>query len=149
MLKSYLKLFLILESGTLRLPLIDFIEEVADAGITAVELRDKSFTERERFNTALTLAPILKKKNILFIINNSPDIAAGAGADGVHLGSEDFPPEAVKSLFNRLLVGCSCNSVDEANTLSKFDIDYLGIGPLFPTSTKRDHRPLLGISGAK
>jgi thiamine-phosphate pyrophosphorylase len=149
MLKNHLKLFLILESATLRLPLLDFIEEVTAAGITALELRDKSFTERERFYTAKTLAPILKNKGILFIVNNSVDIAAAAGADGVHLGWDDFPPEAVKPLFNRLLVGCSCNTSEQAQTLSKLNIDYIGVGPLFPTETKKDHRPVLGLEGAK
>jgi thiamine-phosphate pyrophosphorylase len=149
MMKDYLKLFLILESDYLRLPLLDFIEEVTAAGITALQLRDKSSSERKRFETAKTLAPILKKKRIAFIINNSVDIAAAVGADGVHLGADDFPPEAVKSLFKGLLIGCSCNSVAEAAALSKLDIDYLGVGPLFPTSTKKDHRRLLGLAGAE
>jgi thiamine-phosphate pyrophosphorylase len=149
MLKNPFKLFLILESATIRVPLLDFIEEVTAGGITALELRDKSFTERERFNTAKTLAPILKNKGILFIVNNSVDIAAAAGADGVHLGWDDFPPEAVKPLFNSLIVGCSCNTIEQAQALSKLNIDYVGVGPLFPTGTKKDHSPVLGLTGAK
>jgi thiamine-phosphate pyrophosphorylase len=149
MLKNPFKLFLILESAALRIPLLDFIEEVTAAGITALELRDKSFTERERFNTAKTLAPILKNKGIPFIVNNSVDIAAAVGADGVHLGWDDFPPEAVKPLFNRLITGCSCNTAEQAQALSKLNIDYIGVGPLFPTDTKKDHRPVLGVAGAK
>jgi thiamine-phosphate pyrophosphorylase len=149
MTKDYLKLFLILESDYLRIPLPDFIEQTASAGITALQLRDKSCPERKRFETAKILAPVLKKRGIPFIINNSADIAAAVRADGVHLGADDFPPEAVKPLFKELLVGCSCRSAEEAAALFGLDIDYLGIGALFSTSTKKDHLKPLGISGAE
>jgi thiamine-phosphate pyrophosphorylase len=149
MTKDYLKLFLILESDYLRMPLLDFIEQTASAGITALQLRDKSATERKRFETAAILAPVLKKKGIPFIINNSVDIAAAVRADGVHLGADDFPPEAVKPLFKGLLVGYSCRSAEEALALSGLDIDYIGIGAVFPTSTKKDHLKPLGITGVE
>jgi thiamine-phosphate pyrophosphorylase len=146
-LASYLRLYLILETPLLRIPLPDFIKQVIEGGITAIQLRDKSKSGRERYETAIAIKKLVGRRDILFIINDSADIAVIAKADGVHLGIKDIPVQAVKKRYPKLILGYSCNDKKDAET-SKY-AHYVGIGPIFATSTKIDHRTVLTPDGLK
>ncbi len=145
----YLKLYLVLETPTLRLPLGDFIAQAVEGGVTAIQLRDKSATGLGRYNTAGYIKTLTAKKDILFIINNNADIARAVGAHGVHLGPDDLPPAAVKAHFPELLVGVSCNNDDDCVTANTARADYAGAGPAFFTATKTNLRPVIGPEGIK
>jgi thiamine-phosphate pyrophosphorylase len=144
---SYLRLYLILETSLLRMPLPDFTEQVIEGGLTAIQLRDKDRCEKERYETAITLKKLIRRRDVLFIINDSVDIAVMANADGVHLGIRDIPVRAVKKRYPKLVLGYSCNDNEDAK--SSIYADYAGIGPVFPTSTKSDHRAVLLPVGVK
>lgn len=142
-----LRLYLILETSQIRLPLGDFIMQAVEGGVTAVQLRDKERSEADRYAAAKKIASLLKGTDTLFIVNNSPDIALSVGAHGVHLGAEDIPAHAVRKIFPELIIGYSCNNLSDVAAAVESGAGYAGIGPAFPTATKKNHRPVLNPGG--
>jgi len=125
--------------------LIKKIKEVIEAGATAVQLREKKSSSLVFLKKALKLRKIIPPE-VLFIINDRPDIAFGARADGVHLGQEDLPIFFAREILgDDGIIGISTHSVEEAKRAEKDGADYIAIGPIFPTSTKPDVRSSLGI----
>lgn len=147
--RRYLRLYLVLETSALRIPLDEFIIQVVRGGVTAIQIRDKNVPANERFTTALKISKLLEGADVLFIINNNADIALAAGAHGVHVGVKDLPPEAVRSTFPCLVTGYSCNTTQDVLAAHNAGVDYVGIGPAFTTSTKTDHRAMLGPEGIR
>ncbi len=78
------------------------------------------------------------------IIDDRVDVALASGADGVHVGQEDFPVEVVRSLGPDLIIGCSTHSVDEAVSAQAAGASYVNIGPIFSTQTKSNVMSALG-----
>ncbi|MDR0454082.1 MAG: thiamine phosphate synthase [Deferribacteraceae bacterium] len=144
-----LKLYLVLETSVLRIPLDDFIMQVTDGGVTAIQLRDKTHSAARRFAAAKYIKPLIDKKDTLFIINNNADIAVAVGAHGVHLGPDDLPPAIVKKYFPGLYVGVSCNNNDDCAAANESGADYAGAGPVFFSATKTDLRTVLEPEGVK
>jgi len=84
------------------------------------------------------------------MINDRVDVAIAVGAHGVHLGQDDLPPEAARKLLGETaIVGYSTHNVDQALEAVKLPIDYLAIGPIFPTTSKTDTFPVLGLEGLR
>ena len=84
------------------------------------------------------------------IINDRVDVALAIGAHGVHLGQDDLPPEAARELLGApAIVGYSTHNVDQALEAVKLPIDYLAIGPIFPTTSKPDTFPVIGLKGLR
>src|SRR5688500_5591421 len=85
---------------------------------------------------------------VKFMINDRVDIALAVGADGVHLGQDDLPPEeARKILGEKAIIGFSTHSPEQARDALKMPVDYIAIGPVFSTSTKIDPDPVVGLDG--
>ena len=137
-------IYLILETSNLKLKLEDFIEQVVDAGVSIIQLRDKNSSENERYHTALKLRKLLENKCCKLIINDNIDIALSVNADGAHLGIKDTPINEVKSKYPNLILGYSCNNLHDVEIANKY-ADYIGIGPAFKSSTKLDIRKILSI----
>ncbi len=109
------------------------VQQLVDAGVGMIQLRDDRLTDRqlvERAKMLLATAP-------LAIVNNRPDIAAAANADGVHLGQDDLSVKAARTLLGpRKLIGVSTHSIEQARRAVLDGADYLGAGPTFPSTTK-------------
>jgi len=91
-----------------------------------------------------------KQYGVQLIINDRVDIALATGADGVHLGQDDLPPEVARKLLGpQAIIGYSTHNVDQAISATKLPIDYLAIGPIFSTTTKSDTAPVLGLDGLR
>lgn len=144
--EKYLKLYLVLETDLLNLSLERFIKDVIDGGVTAIQLRDKSKSINERYETGRILHNILKNEDILFIVNDRIDLALCVNACGTHLGENDLPIEAAKKHF-QLIYGYSCNNEKDILLANKVSADYIGIGPAFHTKTKKDLRKVIGVDG--
>jgi len=130
--------------------LLNLIEKSVNSGVTLVQLRAKELQTREFLQLALQTAKLLKEKSIPLIINDRIDIALACGAEGVHLGQEDIPlPYARKILGKKKRIGISVNTVNEAEEAEKGGADYLGVGPVYYTPSKRDLKAILGPSGLK
>jgi thiamine-phosphate pyrophosphorylase len=109
------------------------------AGVEIVQLRDKSATSGELYREAKTLRKLCAGTKSRLIINDRVDIALAVNADGVHLGQEDLPCEVARRLLGeKKIIGVTVHNLREALTAEKASADYLGVSPIFATSTKSD-----------
>lgn len=130
--------------------ILAIIEEAVEEGVKLIQLRAKNLTSKDFLDLALIISETLKPKNIPLIINDRVDITLSCRAAGVHLGQQDLPIRyARKILGENKLIGISVNTVEEAMDAEASGADYLGVGPVFQTSTKKDISPLLGVEGLK
>jgi thiamine-phosphate pyrophosphorylase len=144
----------------------DSVEEAILGGVTLVQLREKKISSIEYLELAQRVKEVTDRHDIPLIINDRIDIALAIDADGVHLGPEDLPvPIARKLLGDGKIIGSSAASVDEALLFQAQGADYLGVGAVFPTATKRGtekvgfedlrgiksavHIPVVAIGGIK
>jgi thiamine-phosphate pyrophosphorylase len=106
-----------------------------------IQLREKNLESGEFLARAKALSALLKPRNVALIINDRPDIALLSNADGVHVGQNDLSVADVRKLAGRqLIVGVSTASVEDARCAKNDGADYVGLGPMFPTTTKKkDH----------
>jgi thiamine-phosphate pyrophosphorylase len=114
-----------------------------EGGIDILQLRAKKESRDEIRAMALEIAPICRQANVPFILNDHPDLVAETGADGVHVGQEDYPIADARRLAGPgALVGKSTHSLEQALAAAAEAPDYIGFGPLFATPTKPDYRPI-------
>lgn len=117
------------------------VEQAIRGGVTLVQLRDKKAGSRELFQAALALKKITDRYSIPLIINDRADIMLASGAAGVHVGQSDLPAGEVRRIIGLdKILGVSAATVEEAIAAEKAGADYLGVGAMFPTSTKKDTR---------
>jgi thiamine-phosphate pyrophosphorylase len=146
-LEEYLRLYLIFEIDYLKIPLTDFLESVFDAGLKSIQLRCKKKSAKERYDIGLIIKRYIRKRDVLFIVNDRLDLAVLLHADGCHLGQTDLPIISAKKHFNNMILGYSCHSVNDINFAKKHNIDYVGLGSVFPTNTKEDVEKIIGLNG--
>ena len=139
-LKKALKLYLVTDSDILKgRDFYKCIEEAMKSGVTMVQLREKDVDGKEFLQKAVKLRELTRKYNVTFIINDRVDIAQLVDADGVHVGQSDIDAVSVRKLMGEnKIVGVSARSVEEAKIAKEMGADYLGIGAMFSTSTKKD-----------
>jgi thiamine-phosphate pyrophosphorylase len=115
-----------------------------------LQLREKELEGGELLRRATVLAPLCKQHRVLLIINDRPDIAVLSGADGVHVGQGDLPAqEARKIVGSRQIVGVSTHDLAQARQAVEDGADYIGVGPIFRSSTKpRDWQEIPGLDYA-
>jgi thiamine-phosphate pyrophosphorylase len=102
-----------------------------------IQLRDKCSGKKEILEEAFVLRRLLAGTKVIFIVNDHADIAFLTDADGVHLGQDDLTVEAARKLLGKdKIIGLSCQSLRQAVEAQNKGADYIGIGPIFPTSTK-------------
>jgi len=117
--------------------IIDAVKEAVRSGVCAVQYRDKNVFMREMVKEALKLRKICSK--IPFIINDRVDVALAVKADGVHLGQDDIPVNVARKLLGKnKIIGLTVHSLRQAEEGIKLKADYLGVSPVFLTSTKAD-----------
>ena len=124
----------------------DQIESLAAGGATLIQLRDKDASPRELYDSARAAVKVARRLGVLLIINDRVDINIAAGADGVHLGQDDLPPERVRALLGPdRVIGFSTHTLEQALTADSLPIDYIAIGPMFQTSTKEKPDPVVDL----
>ncbi len=130
-----------------RLMSCETIEQSVELGVaggaSVVQLREKDCTSREFYELALRVKKITEPAGVPLIINDRIDICMAADADGVHLGQKDLPcKEARRILGEDKIIGVSAALPEEAAQAQANGADYLGVGAVFPTSTKTNTRPV-------
>jgi thiamine-phosphate pyrophosphorylase len=126
------------------------IEAAVRGGVTAVQLREKSLSIREFIATARRIQKIVGPRGIPLIINDRLDVALAVGAEGVHLGPKDIPYEDARRILGRgAIVGISVEDAAQAVKAEEWDVDYLGVSPVFPTPTKTDTAAAWGLDGLR
>jgi thiamine-phosphate pyrophosphorylase len=144
---SRAKLCLLATSALARGPLVEVVRSAIRGGVDAVQLREKESGDARLLELARSLREITARERVLFIVNDRVDVALLCGADGVHLGQGDLPVAAARDLaVSRLLIGVSTHDAGEARRAEREGADYIGVGPVFPTTTK-DAGPPLGPEG--
>ncbi len=126
--------------------LVDVVLTAVRGGATLVQLRDKEAPARETLELGRALLQRLRPLGVPLIVNDRVDLALALGADGVHVGQGDLPPEVARRLLGPdALVGLSITGPADLPTLDPAVMDYAGVGPIFPTGSKADASPALGL----
>ncbi|TAL10796.1 MAG: thiamine phosphate synthase [Nitrospirae bacterium] len=130
--------------------LVDLVKTALDAGVRLFQLRMKAPDTRTFHDMAAALCPLVRAGGGTFIVNDRCDVAAAAGADGVHLGQEDLPlADARVILGPGKLIGISTHTLVQALAAERGGADYIGFGPIFPTATKTNPDPVVGVAGLR
>ncbi|CAL7893244.1 thiamine phosphate synthase [Fusobacterium necrophorum] len=121
---------------------LNCVKEMIAGGIRIIQYRDKTKSMREKYQEAKEIAKLCKENNVLFLINDHVDLALLLNADGVHIGQDDYPIEEVRSLLGpNKIIGLSTHSPKQGlEAFQNENVDYIGVGPIFPTTTK-DTKP--------
>lgn len=138
------------EQASLGRSVVSIVAQAIEAGVSCVQLREKNMGTHDFLQRALALKKLLEPARIPLIINDRIDIALAAKADGVHIGQSDMPyPEARKLMGSDAIVGLSVETWEDVKEAEVFDVDYLGVSPVFATPTKNDTKEPWGIDGLK
>lgn len=129
---------------------IEVVKEMLQAGIKIIQYREKHKSFLEKYKECIKIRELTRKKKAIFIINDHPDLCLMVKADGVHLGQDDYPVNAVRKLLGReYIIGISTHSPEQYKKAVKDGADYAGVGPLFETHTKDDVMAPVGLSYLK
>ena len=119
--------------------LYEQVEAALKGGVTCVQLREKELDETAFLQEAKELCALCRRYGVPFIVNDNVDIAIACGADGIHVGQEDLSAGEVRCrVGENMILGVSVHTVEEACQAVRDGADYLGLGAVFPTSTKTD-----------
>lgn len=119
--------------------LADDVKEALEGGVTFLQLREKELGEEEFLKEAVELKQLAEEYRIPFVINDNVEIAKACDADGVHVGQDDACVEEVRKVLGKdKIIGVSVHTVEEAKLAEEQGADYIGVGAVFPTSTKLD-----------
>ncbi|KAH3903478.1 related to Thiamine biosynthetic bifunctional enzyme [Saccharomycodes ludwigii] len=138
------RLYLVTDSSMLPVghSFVEQVEEALKGGVTIVQLREKNLETGEFIKRASALKKLCEQYNVPLIINDRIDVALAADADGVHVGQDDMPIDLARKLLGpKKILGWSVSKVEEIEKIStefKGCLDYVGIGPCFPTNTKKN-----------
>ncbi len=126
----------------------EVVAEALRAGAPAIQLREKSLPPRDTLPLARRLRADTAAAGALFFVNDRVDLALAVGADGAHLGPHDLPVAAARRLAPPgFLIGSSADDPEAARAAIGDGADYIGCGAVFPTSTKPDAGPAVGLKG--
>ncbi len=123
---------------------VEIVKELIDAGIKIIQYREKDnpvkkMSMREKYSECLKIRYLTNDAGVTFIVNDHIELAISVGADGIHIGQDDLPAEEVRRLVgNDMIVGLSTHSPEQAEKAIVSDVDYIGVGPIFKTFTKKD-----------
>jgi thiamine-phosphate pyrophosphorylase len=118
---------------------LEVVSMMIDSGIKLIQYREKEKKTREKYEECLKIREMTRQAGVAFIVNDHVDLALLVDADGVHLGQDDLPPEQVRQLVGeQMLIGLSTHCPEQADAAVKAGVDYIGVGPIFATRTKKD-----------
>jgi thiamine-phosphate pyrophosphorylase len=124
----------------------DIARAALEGGADAVQIRDKSATAQNLGLAVAECQPLARKYGAALLVNDRVDVAFLCGADGAHVGQEDLPAAAARRLLPRpAILGVSVSTLEEAERAARDGADYLGVGPVFATGTKKDAGAPLGL----
>lgn len=130
------RLYVLLDSAVARAPLGITAREALRGGADVLQLREEG-SDRELLSLARRLSDLAHERGALFLVNDRADLAVASGADGVHVGKEDFPVEAARRVLGECrIVGATSHDLAEAKAAVRAGADYFSVGPMFPSSTK-------------
>lgn len=140
-------LYAILDPSLISTPIVPFAENLATSGVKLMQLRDKRTSAGQVFAVSKELAAALCPAGVKFIVNDRPDIAAISGASGVHVGQDDLAPEDARRIVGTAgWVGVSTHNLEQFREANATSADYIAVGPIFPTASKENPDPVVGLA---
>ena len=122
-----------------RQPLLEQIEDALRGGVTLVQLREKDLPQPDFIREAAQATALCHRYGIRLIVNDSLEVALESGADGVHVGIEDQPVAEIRRRVGKgFLIGATAKTVEQARAAQAAGADYLGVGAVFPSPTKKN-----------
>ncbi len=142
-------LYLVTDRGLCgKKPVEEIITQAIRGGASYVQLREKEISSRAFVEEAIKIKKLLRPYKVPLIINDRLDVALACGAEGVHIGQEDMPYEIARKLMGReAIIGLSVETWEDVEISQTFDVDYIGVSPVFATPTKTDTKGAWGLEG--
>ncbi|UOY91662.1 thiamine phosphate synthase [Ectobacillus sp. JY-23] len=147
--RELLTVYFIAGSNNCKENLETVVEQAIQGGITLFQFREKgndALHGEQRYALAQRVQRICQENGVPFIVNDDIELALSLDADGVHIGQEDEAASLVRERIGNRILGVSVHSVEEAKQAIRDGADYLGIGPIFPTSSKADAKRVQGTA---
>jgi len=139
------RLYVILDAALLTIPETDYARQLVDAGVRLLQYRNKTASSRDLLVSSKRLSAELVPRGVTFVVNDRADVAALAGASGVHVGQEDLGVEEARAIVGpSKLVGVSTHNRAQFEQAAATSADYIAVGPIFSTSTKSNPDPAVG-----
>ncbi|KJS14566.1 MAG: thiamine-phosphate pyrophosphorylase [Peptococcaceae bacterium BRH_c4b] len=118
---------------------VEVVSLMIEAGIKVVQYREKYKNMAEKYSECIELREITRQAGVAFIVNDYVDLAIMVDADGVHVGQDDLPVNRIRELVGQhMIIGLSTHSPEQARAATEMGVDYIGVGPVFATATKKD-----------
>lgn len=137
------RLYLITDASPRVRPIETFLREAIAGGVGMVQLRDKTLSDAKTLDVATRCAAVCRSLGVAFIVNDRVDLALASGADGVHVGQDDLPVQAVRALAHEpFIIGLSTHTPQQIDAAAVAGVDYLGVGPIYETPTKAGRLPV-------
>ena len=136
--REKMKLYLVTDStGLMQEVFLSKVEAALQGGVTILQLREKDKSTREYMELATKVHVLARKYNVPLIIDDRVDVALAIEAEGVHLGQSDMPVDIARKLAGKdMIIGATTKTVDQALEAYEKGADYLGVGAIYPTTTK-------------
>lgn len=118
---------------------IEVVKEMIAAGIKLIQYREKEKKMLEKFNECKEIRKLTLDAKVSFVVNDHVDLAMAVNADGIHVGQDDLPIAEIRRITNnKMFIGLSTHSPEQAKNAIRDGADYIGVGPVFKTYTKKD-----------
>ena len=147
--RDLLKVYFIMGSNNCLVNPLEIVEAALKGGVTLFQFREKgtgALKGEEKAELASNIKSLCKEYGVPFLINDDIELAIALGADGVHIGQEDEPASIVRGKIGEKILGVSVHTLEEAKKAVSEGADYLGIGPIYQTSTKEDAKEESGTA---
>jgi thiamine-phosphate pyrophosphorylase len=124
----------------------EIVRMLLDGDASFIQLRDKEASGRELLDQAIACLKLTREAGATLIINDRVDVALTAGADGVHLGQDDLSVDEAREILGEdKIIGVSTHSIDQFRAALETSANYIALGPVFPTLTKENTAPVIGL----
>lgn len=140
------RLYVILDAGLLREPAAETARKLIEAGVEVLQYRAKKVPAKEMLASSRELAEAARAGGARFFVNDRPDVAFLAEADGVHVGQDDLGVEEARGVVGPdAWVGLSTHNIEQFEKALRSSADYIALGPIFATSSKASPDPVVGL----
>jgi len=128
--------------------IVEYARDLAEGGVTLLQYRNKEGDTRAMVRHAREIKRVVEGK-VTLIMNDRADICVAMGYDGVHLGQDDLPAEGARMVVGERIVGVSTHNREQVKVADESPADYIAIGPVFPTTGKKNPDVIVGLDGVR
>lgn len=126
---------------------IAVVKDMLEAGVKIIQYREKEKKQRVKYEECQEIRQLTLAYDATFIVDDDVEIAKLVGADGIHIGQDDLPIDVVRKIVGEdMIIGLSTHSPEQAEAAVRAGADYLGVGPIFSTKTKKDVCQAVGLN---